>query len=118
MILLKSLNLFDANLLANSNSDVYIDVWPLDLMAVDFANALDFDFDESSLFLLQLAALLSRSQRWRKHTRLRVLIPLDKRTYDITPQLGELTKKIEKRLETFRIKAEIILAHDDPSRAT
>jgi len=118
VILLKSLDLFDANLLANANSDVYIDVWPIDLMAVDFANAVDFDFDESSLFLLQLAALLSRSQRWRKHTHLRVLIPLDKPTYDIGPELGELTKKIEKRLETFRIKAEIILAHDDPSQAT
>ena len=112
------MDLFDANLLANANSDVYIDVWPIDLMAVDFANAVDFDFDESSLFLLQLAALLSRSQRWRKHTHLRVLIPLDKPTYDIGPELGELTAKIEKRLETFRIKAEIILAHDDPSQAT
>ena len=29
-----------------------------------------------------------------------------------------MTRKITKRLETFRIRAEIILAHDDPNSAT
>ena len=72
---MKSLNLFDANLLSNGKNDVYIDVWPIDLMTSDFSTT-DFDFDESSLFLLQLAALLSRSQRWRKNTKLRGLIIL------------------------------------------
>ena len=118
VILLKSLNLFDANALDGKN-EVFIDVWPIDLLKSDFnGHELNFDFDESSLFLLQLAALLSRSARWRKNTKLRVLIPLEKHSYDLAPYLSELSNKITKRLETFRIRAEIILAHDDPTSAT
>ena len=61
VILLKSLNLFDANALDGKN-EVFIDVWPIDILKSDFnGHELNFDFDESSLFLLQLAALLSRS---------------------------------------------------------
>ena len=64
----------------------------------------NFNFDESSLFLLQLAALLSRSAKWRKCTKLRVLIPTD-----CSGAAARLTTKIDKQLEIFRIKAEIII---------
>lgn len=49
----------------------YIDVWPVDLQKPVETG---LGWDNSSLFLLQLACILSMSSRWRYYARLRVFI--------------------------------------------
>ena len=109
VVLLKGLAQLDANKL-DGKGDVFVDVWPADILSKDLIDP-DFDFDDSGLFLLQLAALLSRSARWRKNTKLRILVPVGKG--DVL-SMSDLNRKMARRLDTFRIKAEIILAQVNP----
>merc|ERR1719410_1540258 len=108
LILLKNLNGLDRNELGGKEP-VFIDVWPVSILDSDqILTDGHFDFDESSLFLLQLAGLLSRSAEWRKNSSLRIIIPIDG-----TSSQTDLFKRIKKSLDVFRIKAEIILARND-----
>ena len=107
LVLLKGLNMFDRNRL-DKKDDVFIDIWPCGSLFDPTKSQSDFEFNESSLFLLQLAALLSRQTKWRKNTQLRILIPI----WAPSSQ-NDLVRNVRKSLETFRIKAEIILARND-----
>lgn len=74
----------------------YIDVWPVDLQKPVETG---LGFDNSSLFLLQLACILSMSSRWRVHARLRVFICVNSlqvillRYRKILYAMGSLRKK-------------------------
>jgi potassium/chloride transporter 9 len=107
LVLLKNLNFFDRSRL-DGKEEVFIDIWPCTSLFDPTKFQTNFEFDQSSLFLLQLAALLSRQAKWRKNTNLRILIPI----WAPSSQQN-LVKNVRKSLETFRIRAEIILARND-----
>ena len=107
LVLLKNLNFFDRGRL-DGKEEVFIDIWPCSSLFDPTKFQTNFEFDQSSLFLLQLAALLSRQAKWRKNTNLRILIPI----WAPSSQQN-LVKNVRKSLETFRIRAEIILARND-----
>ncbi|KAK6009556.1 hypothetical protein OSTOST_25506 [Ostertagia ostertagi] len=61
-------------------------------------------WDNSSLFLLQLACILSMSSRWRSHARLRVFICVNS-----LQDMHRRDRQLKQMLDTLRIKAESIV---------
>ena len=62
------------------------------------------DLDASSLFLLQLACLLSRSHSWRDSSVLRTMVPISAGADE-----EAIGQKFRHYLTTLRIKSEVIL---------
>ncbi|PAV73077.1 hypothetical protein WR25_03137 isoform G [Diploscapter pachys] len=79
----------------------YIDVWPVDLQKPVETG---LGFDNSSLFLLQLACILSMSSRWRVHARLRVFICVNS-----LQDMHRRERQLKNMLDTLRIKGESIV---------
>ncbi|CAG5136766.1 unnamed protein product, partial [Candidula unifasciata] len=78
----------------------YIDVWPVNFFRPETASF----FDNTCLFMLQLACILNMQDRWSTHTELRVFL--------CVKVLSERTVEKQKKLATFlkelRIQAKIV----------
>ncbi|WKX96227.1 hypothetical protein Q1695_012573 [Nippostrongylus brasiliensis] len=83
------------------NQKRYIDVWPVDLQRPVETG---LGWDNSSLFLLQLACILSMSSRWRSYARLRVFICVNS-----LQDMHRRDRQLKQVLDTLRIKAESIV---------
>ncbi|KAF8363122.1 hypothetical protein PRIPAC_90045 [Pristionchus pacificus] len=78
-----------------------IDVWPVDLAK---PGETGLGWDNSSLFLLQLACILSMSARWRSSCRLRVFICVNS-----LQDMHRREKQLKDLLDTLRIQAESVV---------
>ncbi|PIC49677.1 hypothetical protein B9Z55_008207 [Caenorhabditis nigoni] len=76
----------------------YIDVWPVDLQKPQETG---LGWDNSSLFLLQLACILSMSSRWRSYTKLRVFICVNS-----LQDMHRRERQLKNMLQTLRIEGE------------
>ncbi|EPB74277.1 amino acid permease [Ancylostoma ceylanicum] len=83
------------------NQKRYIDVWPVDLQRPVETG---LGWDNSSLFLLQLACILSMSSRWRSHSRLRVFICVNS-----LQDMHRRDRQLKQMLDWLRIKAESVV---------
>ncbi|KAJ1349408.1 hypothetical protein KIN20_004970 [Parelaphostrongylus tenuis] len=83
------------------NQKRFIDVWPVDLQRPVETG---LGWDNSSLFLLQLACILSMSSRWRSHSRLRVFICVNS-----LQDMHRRDRQLKQMLDMLRIKAESIV---------
>uniref|UniRef100_A0A158P8J2 Solute carrier family 12 member 9 n=1 Tax=Angiostrongylus cantonensis TaxID=6313 RepID=A0A158P8J2_ANGCA len=83
------------------NQKRFIDVWPVDLQKPVETG---LGWDNSSLFLLQLACILSMSSRWRSHSRLRVFICVNS-----LQDMHRRDRQLKQMLDMLRIKAESIV---------
>ena len=81
-----------------SNNDFFIDVWPLNLFRPDTSSV----FDDTCLFMLQLACILDMVPGWKSKTVLRVLLCVNKGMSAINAE-----EKLRKVLDSFRIPARI-----------
>ncbi|XP_076086381.1 solute carrier family 12 member 9-like isoform X1 [Mytilus galloprovincialis] len=92
-------NLLDKSIILKSTTEYYIDVWPLNLFRPYTASI----FDDTCLFMLQLACILDMVPGWKSKTYLRVML--------CTNNEGVAGKnvetKLDKVLKTFRIPAKI-----------
>ncbi|CAB3404633.1 unnamed protein product [Caenorhabditis bovis] len=79
----------------------YIDVWPVDLQKPVETG---LGWDNSSLFLLQLACILSMSSRWRSYTKLRVFICVNS-----LQDMHRRERQLKNMLDTLRIQAQSIV---------
>ncbi|KHJ96872.1 hypothetical protein OESDEN_03153 [Oesophagostomum dentatum] len=79
----------------------FIDVWPVDLQKPVETG---LGWDNSSLFLLQLACILSMSSRWRSHSRLRVFICVNS-----LQDMHRRDRQLKQMLDWLRIKAESVV---------
>ncbi|KAK3104628.1 hypothetical protein FSP39_006597 [Pinctada imbricata] len=84
------------NITNSHNGNFYIDVWPVNLFRPDTASY----FDNTCLFMLQLACILDMVPAWRKHTKLRVFLCLNAQTDD--------TLQKEQKLDAFLHKLRIL----------
>uniref|UniRef100_A0AC35U591 Solute carrier family 12 member 9 n=1 Tax=Rhabditophanes sp. KR3021 TaxID=114890 RepID=A0AC35U591_9BILA len=100
MCIARHFNRFDRDMLLRGGLKKYIDVWPSHLFRPDESN---IRWDNSSLFVLQLACILSMSSKW-KSTKLRVFICANS-LQDMQYQENQLTSL----LEQLRIKAKSIV---------
>ncbi|XP_059487148.1 solute carrier family 12 member 9 [Neocloeon triangulifer] len=100
----------DKSSLSNSNF-TYIDVWP-----INFFNPSELDpFDESSLFMLQLACIINMTPSWKK-LKLRVMLctPRDGlpsgsqvEEVQIEPDINQTERKMQYWLQQLRISAQL-----------
>ncbi|XP_064598859.1 solute carrier family 12 member 9-like isoform X1 [Liolophura sinensis] len=101
VLLLRHFDKLDKKMLKTSNGKLYIDVWPVNVFRPETASY----FDNTCLFMLQLACILNMVKEWRERTCLRVYLCVDATNDD--------TLKKEKRLDQFlrqlRILAQIKL---------
>ncbi|CAJ0560726.1 unnamed protein product, partial [Mesorhabditis spiculigera] len=79
----------------------FIDVWPVDLQK---PGETGLGWDNSSLFLLQLACILSMSSRWRNIARLRVFICVNS-----LQDMHRRERQLKGMLDALRINAESIV---------
>ncbi|CAI5442281.1 unnamed protein product [Caenorhabditis angaria] len=79
----------------------FIDVWPVDLQKPVETG---LGWDNSSLFLLQLACILSMSSRWRSYAKLRVFICVNS-----LQDMHRRERQLKGVLDTLRIKAQSIV---------
>ncbi|KRZ01838.1 Solute carrier family 12 member 9, partial [Trichinella zimbabwensis] len=88
-------------LLLGSPGRRYVDVWPVDMTRPEEAS---FNWDNSSLFVLQLACILSMAGRWKNRILLRVFI-------SVTSVLDMQCKEAQLRemLSQLRITAQSII---------
>uniref|UniRef100_A0A0N5B3Q0 Solute carrier family 12 member 9 n=1 Tax=Strongyloides papillosus TaxID=174720 RepID=A0A0N5B3Q0_STREA len=100
MCIARYFNRFDREISLRSSFKKYIDVWPSHLFKPDETN---MRWDNSSLFVLQLACILSMSSKW-KSTKVRVFI-CSNSLQDMQYQENQL----KLLLEQLRIKAKSIV---------
>lgn len=85
--------------IVNSKKTLFIDVWPVNLFRPDTANY----FDNTCLFMLQLACILTMVPGWKSKTRLRVFLCLNAQTDDTLQK----QRKLDAFLQQLRIKASV-----------
>ncbi|XP_076472572.1 LOW QUALITY PROTEIN: solute carrier family 12 member 9-like [Babylonia areolata] len=91
---------------ASSSSSYNIDVWPVNLFQPHLAGF----FDNTSLFMLQIACILTMVPSWRSGTRLRVFLPVSAEAEDSTARKKQ---KLDLFLRQLRIIAVIQLVSWD-----
>lgn len=92
-------NNLDKSFILKSPAEYYIDVWPLNL----FRPGTSSIFDDTCLFMLQLACILDMVPGWKSKTKLRVMLCSNKGS---APE-DTMMPKLDKVLKTFRIPAKI-----------
>ncbi|XP_005097586.1 solute carrier family 12 member 9 [Aplysia californica] len=101
VFLCRNFQLLNKEMLLKQAGKSYIDVWPVNFFRPQTASY----FDNTCLFMLQLACILSMQNGWKQHTQLRVFLCV--RT------ISENTAVKEKKLSTFlrqlRIQAQIVV---------
>ncbi|KAH9499367.1 hypothetical protein Btru_003903 [Bulinus truncatus] len=101
IFLCRNFQLLNKDTIFKSTEKMFIDVWPVNFFRPDTASF----FDNSCLFMLQLACILTMQSGWKKHTQLRVFLCVN--------SVSENTAAKEKKLSTFlrqlRIQAKIVI---------
>ena len=92
-------NQLDKSMILKSSSDYYIDVWPLNLFRPGTASI----FDDTCLFMLQLACILDMVPGWKSKTELRVFLCVNKES----SSAANVEQKLDKVLKNLRIPARI-----------
>ena len=82
-----------------SKTRMYIDVWPVNAFRPDTSNI----FDNTCLFLLQLACILHMVPGWNKHTVLRIFMCAD----SDNDETSKKEKKLSQLLKQLRILGQI-----------
>lgn len=97
--LCRHFNQLDKAAIMKSKTEYYIDVWPLNLFRPYTANI----FDDTCLFMLQLACILDMVPGWKSKTKLRVFLCVNR-----VPVVGtNMEQKLQKTLGNLRIHAKI-----------
>uniref|UniRef100_A0A1I7YIJ1 Solute carrier family 12 member 9 n=1 Tax=Steinernema glaseri TaxID=37863 RepID=A0A1I7YIJ1_9BILA len=91
---------FDKDMVLKNLNKRYIDVWPVDLLKPDQTG---LGWDNSCLFLLQLACILSMSSRWKSAT-LRVFICVNS-----LQDMHRRERQLKEMLNNLRIKGKSIV---------
>ena len=89
----------DKDMILKSKKPKYIDVWPVNFFNPESSNY----FDNTCLFMLQLACILTMVPKWKKSTKLRIFLCVDTRHADS----GRKQKKLQQLLTQLRILGEI-----------
>ncbi|ESO84407.1 hypothetical protein LOTGIDRAFT_207292 [Lottia gigantea] len=97
--LCRNFNMLDKQKIFDSEGTYYIDVWPVNLFRPETASF----FDNTCLFILQLACVLNMVPKWRGKTTLRVFLCINAQT-DNTIQKEQ---KLDMFLKQLRILAKI-----------
>ncbi|KAL8581793.1 hypothetical protein ACOMHN_010167 [Nucella lapillus] len=87
--LCRHFHLLDKRQIVTASANYYIDVWPVNLFQPQLANF----FDNTSLFMLQIACILNMVPSWKAHTTLRVFLP-------VSAQFNNTARK-EQKLKLF-----------------
>lgn len=96
----------DKRAIFNSKNDQYIDVWPLNFFQPETSNY----FDNTCLYLLQLACIQHMVPSWKRCTKLRVFLCVDTQNDNTL----EKEEKLDDFLRQLRILARIkIVTWDD-----
>ena len=66
------MSIFDETRCSGRSGPQFIDVWPIDIVRPRGDTTIGWD--NSCLFLLQLACILSMCRQWKKYTTLRVFL--------------------------------------------
>ncbi|XP_070207369.1 solute carrier family 12 member 9-like isoform X2 [Littorina saxatilis] len=97
--LCRHFHLLDKRQLLSSSANSFIDVWPINLFQPQMASF----FDNTSLFMLQIACILNMVPSWRARTTLRVFLPVNAATDNTVHK----EQKLEMFLRQLRIMARI-----------
>ncbi|CAL1541024.1 unnamed protein product [Lymnaea stagnalis] len=101
VFLCRNFQLLNKESILQPNDKSYIDVWPVNFFRPDTTSY----FDNTCLFMLQLACILTMQSGWKSHTELRVFLCVQ--------SISENTAVKEKKLSTFlqqlRIQAKIVI---------
>ena len=102
IFLCRNFQLLNKDILFKQSSKAYIDVWPMNFFRPQTSSY----FDNTCLFMLQLACILSMQHGWKAQTQLRV--------YLCVRNISENTAVKEQKLSTFlrqlRIQAQIVVS--------
>lgn len=90
--LFRNFHLLDKDHVSSATKKMYIDVWPINFFHPELANR----FDNTCLFVLQLACVLHMVPAWKRRTRLRVFTCIEE-------QREERARKEAKLAEFMRI---------------
>ncbi|KAI6197106.1 hypothetical protein M3Y94_01185800 [Aphelenchoides besseyi] len=104
LIIARHFSRFDRDMMLKQAGKHYIDVWPMYLFRVDEGG---LRWDNSSLFVLQLACILSMCRRW-KSTKLRVFMWASS-----VNDMHQQEQQLRALLEQLRINAQSILVPAD-----
>ena len=99
VLLCRHFNMLDKSAILNSRGISYIDVWPVNFFRPETASY----FDNTCLFLLQLACIINMVPGWKSHTKLRVFLFIN--TQNEQSQIKE--QKLDAYLRQLRILAKI-----------
>lgn len=103
LFLCRNFQLLNKDVILRPPSKSYIDVWPVNFFHPETASF----FDNTCLFMLQLACILTMQSGWKSHTELRVFL--------CVKSISENSVIKEKKLATFlkelRIQAKIVVSH-------
>ncbi|XP_055863932.1 solute carrier family 12 member 9-like isoform X2 [Biomphalaria glabrata] len=101
VFLCRNFQLLNKENILKSNEKLFIDVWPVNFFRPDTASY----FDNSCLFMLQLACILTMQSGWKKHTQLRVFLCVN----SLSENTGIKEKKLSTFLRQLRIQAKIVI---------
>lgn len=99
--LCRHFHLLDKQQIITSPTSYYIDVWPVNLFQPHLAHL----FDNTSLFMLQIACILNMVPKWKSHTTLRVFLPVSAESNNTARK----EQKLNMFLRQLRILADIRL---------
>ena len=97
--LLRHFNHLDKEAIFKSSQKQFIDVWPLNFFRPDTSNL----FDNTCLFLLQLACILQMVPGWKSHTCLRIFMCVEEQN----EQVASKHQKLAQLLRQLRIIGQI-----------
>lgn len=97
--LCRHFHLLDKEAISSSRRRMHIDVWPINFFQPETANR----FDNTCLFVLQLACILHMVRAWKKKTKLRVFTCIEEQR----EERERKEKKLAEFLKLLRIRGEI-----------
>lgn len=86
--LLRHFHMLDKEAILKSTKAKYIDVWPVNFFRPDTANF----YDNTCLFVLQLACILNMVATWKKKTILRIFMCVEEQNEKVAEQQQKLAK--------------------------
>ncbi|BFZ23780.1 hypothetical protein BsWGS_26819 [Bradybaena similaris] len=105
LFLCRNFQLLNKNNIFKSPFKSYIDVWPVNFFRPETASF----FDNTCLFMLQLACILNMQDGWSTHTELRVFLCVKV----ISERTADKQKKLATFLKQLRIQAKIVTVSFD-----
>lgn len=101
VFLCRNFQLLSKENLLKPPSKFYVDVWPVNFFRPDTASF----FDNTCLFMLQLACILTMQNIWKSNTELRVFLCVK----SVTDNSSVKEKKLSSFLKQLRIQAKIVV---------